>query len=138
MPVPLIYRAMTRAGDRPKIGASARTLGVRPSVDITPDENDFVMPKTGGMSVAPSWRELPSHRIPLRLQPIARDACGRDDDACWCMGSGDFVDSPLTNSLDFRRDQNDHGIVEPSRRMVLNDFQEVLAATRDLWEIDVT
>ncbi len=134
--MPLIYRAMTRDGEKPRIGPSARTLGVRPSVDITPDENGLVMPQTGGMSVAPSWRELPPHRIPLRLQPIAHDAVGRDDDACWCMGSGDFVDSPLTDSLDFRRDQSDHGIVEPSRTMELNDFQVALAATRDLWEID--
>ena len=134
--MPLIYRAMTREGDKPRIGPSARTLGVRPSVDITPDENGLVIPQTGGMSVAPSWRELPSHRIPLRLRPIAHDAAGRDDDACWCMGSGDFTDSPLTDSLDFRRDQNDHGIVEPSHTMELNDFQVALASTRDLWEID--
>lgn len=136
--MPLIYRAMTRDGEKPRIGPSARTLGVRPSVDITPDENGLVIPQTGGMSVAPSWRELPSHRIPLRLQPIAHDAVGSDDDACWCMGSGEFVDSPVTNSLDLRREKSDHGLVEPSRTMELHDFQAALAGTRDLWRIDET
>lgn len=138
MSVPLIYRAMTREGDKPKIGPSARTLGVRPSVDITADENGFVIPQTGGMSVAPSWRDLPPHRIPLRLQPIARDACGRNEDACWRMGSGDFDDSPVTDSLDLRREKSDHGLVEPSRTMELNDFQVAIASTYDLWDIDET
>ena len=136
--MPVIYRAMTHEEDKPKVGLTARTLGVRSDVDITPDQNGWVIPKAGGMSVAPSWRELPPHRIPLRLRPIAHDACGRDDDACWRMGSGAFVDSPLTELLDFRRDRSDHGFVEPSRTMQLDDFQSALAATRDHWEIDET
>ena len=134
--MPLIYRTMTREGDKPKVGPSARTLGVRPGVDIVPDEGDMVLPQTGGMSVAPSWRKLPPHRIPLRLQPLVRDACGKDEDACWRMGSGEFIDSKLTESLSLRRDKTFHGLVEPSRRIGLNEFQTALAASRDLWEID--
>ena len=134
--MPLVYRAMTCEGDQPKLGPSARTLGVRPDIDITLDEKGFVQPRTGGMSVAPSWRDLPPHRIPLRLRPIACDACGSDLDACWRMGSGAFVDSSLNESLNLRSDQSDHGLVEPSRTMGMTEFQSALAATRDQWEID--
>jgi hypothetical protein len=118
------------------VGQTARTLGIRPEVDVTADGLGMVTPGTGGMSVAPSWRDLPSHRIPLHLQSIVRDACGNKLDRCWRMGAGSFIDSPVTESLNLHCDRDDHGCVEPSRRMELNGLQSVLAETRDLWVID--
>src|SRR6516164_4279167 len=65
--MPLVYRAMLADGDRPQVGQTALSLGVR----VPPDENADVAvsadgmaePRSGGMSVAPAWRMLPVHRI---------------------------------------------------------------------------
>ena len=66
--MPLVYRSMAVDGDKPMIGSTARTLGVRPGDGphdgISVDERGNVSPNTGGMSVAPAWRDLESHRIP--------------------------------------------------------------------------
>ena len=52
--MPLIYRSMTRDGDKPKIGSSARALGARvrgdERDDISVDSLGHVRPGTGGMS----------------------------------------------------------------------------------------
>lgn len=136
--MPRIYRSMTREGDQPKVGPSARTLGVRPGIDVTPDPNGNVRPETGGMSVAPSWRVLPPWRIPKRLDSMVPGATGKDEDACWSFGEGPFECSPVNDQLSFRPDSADHGLVEPAAIMNLDDFQAALAATRDEWVIDET
>jgi hypothetical protein len=132
--MPLIYRAMTREGDRPKLGPTARTLGVRPR-DI-PVVDGSVAPGTGGMSVAPSWRDLPSHRIPRRLARLAPDAAGSNDDACWRTGEGPFGPGPVAEGLALRPDKPTHGLVEPSEAMSFESYQAFLEATRDEWRID--
>jgi hypothetical protein len=58
-----IYRSMTKDGDEPKVGPSARSLGVRVPNDI-PAPDGKVTPGSGGMSVAPAWGDLPPWRIP--------------------------------------------------------------------------
>jgi hypothetical protein len=133
--MPLIYRSMTRDGDHPKVGATAKTLGVRVPGDL-PSDDGQVSPGTGGMSVAPSWRDLPPHRIPRRLLHLAPDAAGSDADACWRMGVGPFEAGAVAEGLSLRPDRPDHGLVEPSERMTLERYQAALAATRDLWQID--
>jgi hypothetical protein len=134
--MPLIYRAMTPDGDKPKIGPTARSLGVRPGADIKPDENGFVTPGTGGMSVAPSWRELKKHRIPRRLRNIVPGATGSNLDRCWRMGEGGFKNDSVATNLTLRPDREDHGMVEPSVDMLLADFQAALGATQAEWSID--
>lgn len=134
--MPLIFRTMTPDGDRPKVGPTARTLGVRPGVDITPDAQGFVAPRRGGMSVAPSWRQLKKHRIPRRLRQIVPGATGSNQDRCWRMGNGPFTNDTVATSLGLRLERDDHGVVEPSVVMPLANFQAALAATQAEWSID--
>jgi hypothetical protein len=126
---------MTRDGDRPMVGATARTLGVRITKDISV-QADRVRPRTGGMSVSPSWRKLPQHRIPRRLLHLVPEASGKDDDACWRMGEGPFETGTVADGLILRLDTPRHGLVEPVETMPAEDYQAKLAATRDLWRID--
>lgn len=132
--MPLIYRAMTREGGHPKVGTTARTLGVRLTEDI-PVRDGLVLPGTGGMSVAPSWREIAQHRIPKRFIFLVPDAAGSNADSCWWMGEGPFVPGTVAPGLDLRPDRPGHGVVEPDRVMSPDEFQGWLAATRDLWRL---
>jgi hypothetical protein len=136
--MPLIYRSMQKDGDRPKLGRTAKTLGVRIPGDIAVDATGHVSPGTGGMSVVPAWRLLKSHRIPMRLRHFCPDATGKTDLSCWKMGEGEFKDGPLAPGLSFRRDTPMHGLVEPAQVVSLADFEADLAATRDQWTIDET
>jgi len=142
--MPRIYRVMTVepvGGQlKPKLGSSARPLGVRipPSTpyDIPVDRDGTVRPGTGGMSVAPTWRTLPRHRIPSRLQHLLPSALGRNDDACWAMGEGVFEPADLGGCVCLRIDSQTHGLVEPNDVVDLSAFESDLAATRGDWVID--
>lgn len=138
--MPQIHRAMTREGNKPKLGSTARTLGVRvpPACfhDIPVDPDGTVAPRTSGMSVAPAWRALPLHRIPRRLRHLVPWAAGNDNDACWRMGDGPFEDSPVTAGLLLRVEPSTHGLVEPVQRVSLSQYQAALADTRDHWVVD--
>jgi hypothetical protein len=141
--MPQIYRSMEKDGERPRIGRSATALGVRIRVegeekpqDIPVDDSGRVSPSTGGMSVAPAWRLLPTHRIPARLKPFCHDATGKNSLVCWKMGEGEFGDGPLAPGLNLRRDTATHGLVEPAKVVSLETYEADLAATRDHWIID--
>jgi hypothetical protein len=141
--MPLIYRAMRADGDKPELGYSASSLGVRVppdgSPDITPDENGVVYPDSGGMSVAPSWRRLPTHRIPKRLKSKAPDAIGSNSLFCWRMGDGPFLKEALTGDLALSPDAGEdpaHGVVEPARAMPMSAYQAAIGATREQWTVD--
>jgi hypothetical protein len=132
---------MTVEGDLPKVANSARGIGVRIGSglqdDISIDANGCVAPGTGGMSVAPSWRDLPETRIPRRLREKgALYARGNDIDACWKLGEGAFVATPVADGLMLRPDRADHGTVEPARLEPLTQYLNHLAATREHWVID--
>jgi hypothetical protein len=131
----LIYRSMTREGDRPRIGPTARSLGARVPGDIAARDGR-VWPGTGGMSVAPAWRDLPPWRIPRRLIHLAPDAAGNHEDACWRMGEGPFEIGRVAEGLALRPDRPGHGTVEPSEATTVDRYQADLATTRDLWHID--
>src|SRR5205823_10883580 len=70
----ILYRSMREdpAGG-PRVGPTARTLGVRPNVDI-PVLAGLVRPNTGGVSVAP---DHPGNLHPLR-RPPAHGGSGKD------------------------------------------------------------
>jgi hypothetical protein len=104
--------------------------------DIHPDEHGNVAPQTGGMSVAPSWRQLPPWRIPKRLSALCRGASGKNEDACYKLGAGPFERGAVSESLVLRPDAPDHGLVEPAAVMTLADLRVALAATRGGWQID--
>jgi hypothetical protein len=138
--MPLAFRAMLRDGDKPKTGPTKKTLGVKGGNDrfddIAPDANGNVHPGTGGMSVAPNWRNLPEHRIPKRLRHLYPRASGSDDYACWRMGTGAFESGPIAEKLNLAVDKPKHGMLQPAGVMTLAEFQAVLAATQDLWSLD--
>ena len=138
--MPRVWRVMTVDGDRPKVGPTARTLGVRapPSRygDIVVEADGTVGPGRGGMSVALAWRDLPRHRIPARLQSELPSAAGSNKDACWRMGEGAFEAGPIGSGLQLRPDSPKHGVVEPSATVPVATYQADLAATRDRWVVD--
>jgi hypothetical protein len=138
--MPVIYRSMLMDGDRPRTGCTAITLGVRvppdDNADILVQPDGTVVPDTGGMSVAPSWRTLPIFRISRRLRDKIEGATGRQDVYCWRMGNGPFLAGTLASGLVLKPDSAAHGTVEPEKAMPLHHYQAKLAETRDQWVID--
>jgi hypothetical protein len=140
--MPKVYRAMTIANGEPRIGRTARSLGVRPNEDIKIQSDGTVLPAAGGMSVAPSWRDLPGHRIPRRFRGRgAHDATGNNADACWTMGEGEFTSGQFAASLvigidKFSNGRPIHGNIQPEVQMIFEQYEAALAATRDAWRID--
>jgi hypothetical protein len=144
--MPLIWRAMKIDGDKPAVGRGGRHLGVRigpleQGKDINPDGDGFVHPGSGGMSVGPSAKALPPHRLPRRLSEkypdTFADAIGPNDDYCWWMGNGAFVPERVADGLLLRLDPDDperHGLVEPDARMKLEQYESALIATLDKWQ----
>lgn len=118
----MVYRAMRedRAGG-PLIGPTARTLGVRPGVDV-PVVAGQVRPHTGGMSVAP---DRPENLHPLR-RPAAYGGSGKDP--LWGLCLDD-----LGSDLVFRQDSAKHGLIEPAHNMPELDYQQRLADTKPFW-----
>lgn len=121
-----LYRAMTPDDDgAPRLGASARTLGVRPLIDVPGDASDFVEPGTGGMSLSIETPDnLPSHRRPPAFG-------GTGADPIFAINATD-----LGSDLRWRTDTDGplgHGFVEPVRRMTFSDFQDALWASRARW-----
>jgi hypothetical protein len=118
----ILYRAMREdpAGG-PMIGPTARTLGVRPNVDI-PVMAGQVGPNSGGMSVAP---DRPDNLHPLR-RPPGQGGLGKDP--VWYIS----VDL-LGGDLRFREDSVTHGLVEPARIMTIDRLQKAIAATKPHW-----
>ncbi len=118
----LMYRGMTEDGAFPKVGDSARTLGVRLGVDITPGPGGFVMPGTGGMSVAP--------KTPMNLPPFRRPRVllGTSKDPVWGICTG-----LLGPDLLFRQDSPTHGMIEPAFPMPVSRYQSALSETRGRW-----
>src|SRR5208283_5864167 len=134
-----VFRAMMVEHGMPKTGPTHRCLGVAP-VDVLVAPDGTVSPDARhGMSVAPTWRELPTHRIPARLRDRgAPDATGKNADACWRMGEGPFVTGPLTARLRLCVTSRHHGVVQPSGQMALARYEALLAATQPSWVIDET
>jgi hypothetical protein len=110
---------------RPLVIATARGLGVRSLIDIDVDEDGMVEPDTGGMSVSPeSYEYLPVHRRPPTLG-------GTGLDPVW-----EIDDTEIGDGLAYREDEDEplpHGVVEPAWRMEFAQYEELLAATRDVW-----
>jgi hypothetical protein len=144
--MPRIFRAMTAAEDHlPTVVQSARGLGVRVPEDVNLNEKGQVDDTCGGMSVAPTWQDLPPHRIPKRLNDklsrIEKDARGSNADFCWRMGSGDFVKSIVSERLvlvidDVPEGDDPHGLVAPMTSCEIEAFRNAIADTRDEWVVD--
>ncbi len=142
--MPLIYRSMLIDGDKPRVGAENNMLGVRVSPHVRPDiavnQDGTVSPATGkGMSVAPSLEALAKKPflVSRRLRGWFPAARGVDDLVTWKMGEGAFEAGAVAAGLTLcpdGRPNPEHGVVEPDSRMPMGDYQQALAATREMWQ----
>ena len=125
-------------GQSPGTSRSAQDLGVRVPGDIETTPEGNVLPNSGGMSVAPRWRDLPAHRIPRRLRHMAPGATGSNLVYCWRFGANEFASGPFANRLHLAVTLKSHGTVEPEFEMPVDGYRQALAETREAWEIDET
>jgi hypothetical protein len=126
--MPLLYRAMEENGEgRPRVGPTARRLGVRPGWDIPVDDYGEVEPYSGGMSVTPDSPD----RLPAFRRPPNHGGTGLDP--VWEIDS-DRLGDGLVYRPDPRR-PDFHGFIEPARRMRLDEYENLLALTRDDWRL---
>ncbi|HVA47412.1 MAG TPA: hypothetical protein VNH11_13665 [Pirellulales bacterium] len=121
-----LFRAMRKnKSGLPDVGPHARALGVRPGTDVLATlPGDLVQPGLGGLSVSPGQAaNLPYFRRPQQLG-------GTGKDPVWVIDS-----SLLGSNLVYRPDPSTttHGLIEPSKPMTLDDFQNAIAATQTLW-----
>jgi hypothetical protein len=139
-----IYRSMLKGADgSPKIGPTANELGVRPpdgvkkcDVDLCPTRKTVVLANGKGMSVASSWRKLPLHRIPKRLEKQAKGATGRNDCSCFKLADFEYKDFDITESLKHTAGKSAHGLIHPVSEINIVDLQGELAATQKMWSVD--
>jgi len=131
---------MSAEGGFPEVGTASHMLGARVSVDISPDNDDYVYPDTGGISVARSLNDLLPHLIPKRLRDHFEDAAGSSRRFVWSMGAGKFSEGSIDKKLFLRRKPENaqgkvQGLVEPALIMLLTEYQTALAATRPQWSL---
>lgn len=124
---------MKADGDKPRIGNSASSLGVRVGRDTFPDQDGNVGPDSGGMSVAPTLESLPPMFVPRRLESQVPAADGPKNVVCWVMGEGPFEDGPVTEDLILKVDGPTHGELLAARLMTLKDYQTSIARTQGVW-----
>ena len=140
--MPRIYRSMRKAeDDKPIVDATGKRLGVRGTPvngkqDVDLDDDGKVVLNDKGMSVAPSWRDLPYFLIPRRLKAISLGAKDSSELYCFAMGDRLFQDDPVAVGLELRCDSSTHGNVVPQLLVPLAEFQNDLANTRDQWIVD--
>jgi hypothetical protein len=135
--MPLVYRVMKKnEDDLPVIEQSASGLGIRPETDVDLDSRANVIANGKGMSVAPSWRDLPVFRIPKRLRDKAQGARGSDNGYRFRAGAGLFEPGPFAAGLELVPDSPRHGCIAPAQTVSLAQYQNDLAASRADWQID--
>lgn len=137
---------MAEENGKPKVGRSARLLGVRPGVDIDVeqmprdwlDEHGYLRPKadrnssaepvavairnTKGMSTSLSIESLPGFRRPETFG-------GTGKDPLW-----QIEDSKITGDLEAVQDSPSHVSILPRTTMLLEKYEAALASTQDDWE----
>ncbi|MTJ18617.1 MULTISPECIES: hypothetical protein [unclassified Dolichospermum] len=144
--VKFYYRGMVDENGKPKIGRSARLLGVRLGIDInikqmpvnSLDEQGYLLPEsehefqgelvdvairnTGGMSVSLSIEALPAPRKPAKFGGYGKDPLWQIDD------------SNITGDLQAVQDNPTHVSISPRVTMSLERYELALANTQDDWE----
>ena len=142
----LYYRGMAGQDGKPKIGRSARLLGVRPVIDINIeqmpigflDEHGYLLPEsqrklhgdcvavairdTKGMSVSLSIEGLPAFRKPTEFGGNGKDPLWKIDD------------SIITGDLQAVQDSSTHVSIMPRVTMSLEKYEAALASTQKYWE----
>jgi hypothetical protein len=144
--VRLFYRGMAEINGKPKLGRSARLLGIRPGIDIDianmprgwlndqgylrPESEredsevckEMVIRNTKGMSTSLSIDGLPSFRKPAAFG-------GASKDPLW-----QIADSHITGDLEAVQDSPTHVSILPRATMSLERYETALAKTQDFWE----
>lgn len=145
--VTLYYRGMAEENGKPKVGRSARLLGVRPGIDIDIeqmpgdwlDEQGYLRPEaernpssgelvavairnTKGMSVSLSIESLPAFRRPATFGGTGKDPLWQIDD------------SKITGDLEAVQDSPTHVSILPRATMLLEKYEAALAKTQNDWE----
>jgi len=142
----LYYRGMAEQNGKPKIGRSARLLGVRPSIDINIEQmpigylnkQGYLLAKSEreirgefvtvairdhkGMSVSLSIDGLPDFRKPAKFGGIGKDPLWQIDD------------SYITGDLEAIQDSATHVSILPRTTMSLAKYEAALANTQNYWE----
>jgi hypothetical protein len=123
-----LYRSMKEGSyGKPEGGRTARTLGVRPGIDILVGTDGMVVGGAGGMSVAPdSAANLPPHRRPPQHG-------GTGKDPIWELATAE-----LGEALVYREDPllpGVHGFIEPRRRITFDEYEAALRATGRAWRL---
>lgn len=137
---------MAEQNGKPKIGRSARLLGVRPTIDINIkqmqtgylDEQGYLLPEpqrklhsdlvtvairdTKGMSVSLSIEGLPAFRKPAKFEGMGKDPLWQIDD------------SIITGDLQAVQDSPTHVSIMPTVTMALEKYEAALASTQKYWE----
>ena len=120
---------------KPRVGIARNQLGARVGVDIHPDGEQVFPTGSDGISVAPTVGALPSFLIPLRLRDRGfPKATGSELLTVWVHGDGPFVSSAINDLLRLQPTASKHGVIEPSRRMPVAEYQGALALTKQDWE----
>jgi hypothetical protein len=135
---------MVEANGKPKVGRSARLLGVRLGIDIEEipkdwlDDQGYLRPEaehnavgevvvvavrsTKGMSTSLSIESLPAFR-----RPIAFGGMGRDP--LW-----QIEDSQISGDLEAVQDSATHVSIMPRVTMLLEKYETALANTQNDWQ----
>jgi hypothetical protein len=124
-----VYRGMKFEGDnppRPVVGPGRTTLGARPGTDLPVGKDGMVHPNTGGMSVNDVIDQIPQHNRPTDFGGTGRNLKMFTMDSCALPADLVLTPDPK-NRL--------HGLVEPAQTMHLDQYQGLLASTRDSWEV---
>lgn len=141
----LYYRGMAEQNGKPRLGRSARLLGVRPGIDIdieqmsagyidaqgylrpeaeredTKDAVAVAIKNTKGMSVSLSIEGLPAFRKPAKFGGTGRDPLWQIDD------------SKIIGDLEAVQDSPTHVSILPSATMLLEKYEAALANTQNDW-----
>ncbi|GAX42428.1 hypothetical protein NIES4075_34290 [Tolypothrix sp. NIES-4075] len=142
----LYYRGMAEENGKPKVGRSARLLGIRPGIDIDVEQmpkgwlDDWgylkpeternsseervtvVIRNTKGMSASLSIEGLPMFRKSPTFGGTGKDPLWQIDD------------SKITGALEAIQDSATHVSILPITTMLLNKYEAALANTQNDWE----
>ena len=130
--MPQVFRPMKRDEDGlPRVNNTATGLGVRePPKDINVDTAGNVEMNGRGMSVRPTFDDIPLEFIPKRL---SKEGLGENALRVFRYGEGQFKDGPFAAALNLLQNKPNHGNVVPAALVSLEQFRLDLAATRPGW-----
>lgn len=141
----LYYRGMAETNGKPKVGRSARLLGIRPGIDVDTaylpqgwlDEQGYLRPEserdnegepvevviknTKGMSTSRSIEALPPFRKPAAFGGTGKDPLWQIDE---CDIGGD---------LEAVQDNETHVSIRPRTTLLLQRYETALANTQQNW-----